>query len=87
MSDRISDGILRQIIGDDKPDAPSCNISKDRHMSWGLEGYPLAMVYAPIQCFKDVYDLDTALMQGTVFKELDLPFKGESVGKGGMCRG
>jgi hypothetical protein len=87
MSDRISDGMLRQIIGDEKLEAPSCNISKDRRKSWGLEGYPLAMVYSPIQCFRDVYDIDTALMQGTVFSELDLPFMGASVGKGGNCRG
>ena len=45
------------------------------------------MVYSPVQHFKDMYDLDTALTQGTVFKELDLPFMGMSVTKGGNCRG
>jgi hypothetical protein len=55
--------------------------------SWGLENYPLAMVYAPIQDFCELYDLDDALKSGTLFKQLDLPFKGESVSKGGCCRG
>ena len=87
MSDRINDDMLRRIIGEEKGDAPSCNIECDRRPSWGLEGYPLAMVYSPIQCFKDIYDLDTSLMQGTIFKELDLPFMGASVTKGGCCRG
>lgn len=87
MSDRISDGMLRQIIGAERCETPSCNMNCDKRKSWGLEGYPLAMVYAPDQCFKDVYDMDTALMQGTIFGELDLPFMGESVTKGGCCRG
>ena len=87
MSDRISDGMLRQIIDAEGCAAPSCAVKECKHESWGLVGYPLAMVYAPIQCFKDVYDLDTALMRGTVFGELDLPFMGASVTKGGHCRG
>lgn len=57
-------------------------------MGWGLTGYPLASVYAPLQSFDDLYDTETALREGTVFKELDLPFTGERrVGKGGNCRG
>ena len=67
--------------------APVCNMCEDKRRSWGLDGYPLAMVYAPIQRFGDMYDLDTALMEGTLFKELDLPFKGMTVTKGGGCRG
>jgi hypothetical protein len=54
---------------------------------WGLTDYPLASVYAPIQEFEQLYDLDTALKRGTVFEKLDLPFMGESVHKGGNCRG
>ena len=87
MCDRISDGMLRQIIDAEKCETPSCNIKDDRRGGWGLEGFPLAMVYAPVQCFRELYDIDTALMQGTVFKELDLPFMGASVTKGGCCRG
>ncbi len=55
--------------------------------TWGLENYPLASVYAPIQDFDNLYDKETALMKGTLFAELDLPFLGESVYKGGNCRG
>ena len=55
--------------------------------TWGLAGYPLGMVYAPIQEFDCLYDLDKALEVGTIFKELDLPFMGRTVGKGGSCHG
>ena len=87
MSDRISDEMLRQMIGAERCGNPSCHIDHEKRVSWGLEGYPLAMVYSPVQCFKELYDVDTALMQGTVFSQLDLPFMGESVMKGGCCRG
>ena len=65
----------------------ACNLSEDRHKSWGLVGYPLAMVYSPVQDFHKLYEMDAALKQGTVFKELDLPFMGMSVTKGGAHRG
>lgn len=41
--------------------------------------YSLAMVYSPAQEFVCIYDAETALNRGTVFKELDKPFEGESV--------
>ena len=41
--------------------------------SWGLNGYPLAMVYAPCQTFCALHDPATALQQGTLFSALDLP--------------
>ncbi len=41
--------------------------------SWGLSEYPLAMVYAPCQHFRALYDPYTALHRGTLFTELDLP--------------
>ena len=44
--------------------------------SYGLRGYPLASVYSPLQEFRELYDAETALKRGTVFKELDLPFYG-----------
>ena len=58
--------------------------SGGRH-TWGLEDYPLAMVYAPLQTFCKTYELDEALEAGTMFSELDLPFHGARVGKGGKC--
>lgn len=90
MDERISDGMLRQILDAGRCDAPACNIREDKRESWGLVGYPLAMVYSPVQRFAELYDLDTALTQGTMFKELDLPFMGVTVTrgtKGGGCRG
>ncbi len=67
---------------------PSCEGTDGRvRESRGLSGYPLASVYAPLQNFKDLYDLDTALKQGTIFTELDLPFMGRRIEKGGKCCG
>jgi hypothetical protein len=42
---------------------------------------PLAMAYVPMQKIHYVYDPDNALMQGTLFPELDKPFLG---GRAGM---
>ena len=55
--------------------------------SWGLEGHPLAMVYASCQAFRHLYDLETALERGTLFSELDLPIEtaGGTNGKGCGC--
>ena len=56
--------------------------------SWGIHAYPLASVYAPLQEFENIYDMGVALNQGTIFAQLDLPFKGDRrVSKGGNCRG
>lgn len=65
----------------------SCRSDGAERRSWGLEGYPLASVYAPIQNFDELYDCETALSRGTIFSKLDLPFMGESVVNGGNCRG
>lgn len=40
---------------------------------WGIEGYPLAMVYAPLQNFSNIYTPEIGLARGTIFAELDLP--------------
>ncbi len=56
--------------------------------SWGLAEYPLAMVYAPCQTFRALYDPATALNRGTLFTELDLPLGGEGgfTAEGCACR-
>ena len=101
--DRISDEMLSRILGgSDTPlsqrdsvnrgDLPlrnengmgGCGMGGD---TWGLENHPLASVYAPLQIFRNLYDRDTALMKGTIFTELDLPFMGKTIMKGGNCRG
>ena len=35
----------------------------------------LAMVYAPMQCFRMLYSPSDALMRGTLFEELDKPLE------------
>ena len=60
---------------------------KDTCRDWGISDYPLASVFAPLQKFDNLYDLDTALDRGTAFIELDLPFMGDTRVKGGCCRG
>ena len=54
-----------------------------RHQ-WGLEGYPLASVYAPLQKWQNLYDNETGLSRGTIFKELEKPFLGAGGARNGM---
>ncbi len=95
-----SDALLRMMLEGRGNSCPSCEREgsdrrSDCHSgcdnngrSWGLVDYPLASVYAPLQEFDDLYDVDTALKRGTVFSKLDLPFAGSRrVSKGGNCRG
>ena len=66
-------------------DIPSCENSGK---SYGLKGYPLAMVYSPMQEFDRLYELDKGFNAGTIFSELDLPFSGRSLkykGNTGGC--
>ena len=85
--ERISDEMLQRMLdGNASPMMPPASNTPKR--TWGLEGHPLASVYAPLQHFHKLYDKDMALQKGTLFAELDLPFMGESVAdKGGFCRG
>jgi len=57
------------------------------HDGWGLQGHPLASVYAPIQQWRNLYDKETALERGTIFSELDLPFICGGMTEGGKCNG
>ena len=52
----------------------------ERDTTWGLVGYPPAMVYSVLEDFDELYDKDKALERGTLFKALDLPFLGASSG-------
>jgi hypothetical protein len=40
------------------------------------EARPVAMVYAPVQEWRDLYDNEAGHARGTIFKELDFPFLG-----------
>ena len=61
------------------PAAPGC----DARTVFGRCTFPSAMVYTPMQTFDNLYDKDSALRAGTIFRELDLPFHGRSVANGG----
>lgn len=41
-----------------------------------LEGMPLAMAYVPWQNWRKIYEPEKALCRGTIFEELDKPFRG-----------
>ena len=62
-------------------DVPSNNMACEKHLgNVALDDLPLAMSYVPFQKWTKTYALDKALQRGTLFPELDLPFKG------GMCK-
>lgn len=48
-------------------------------------GKSLAMVYPEKQEFKDIYDPEIALINGTIFEELNLPFNRSKCSKNGGC--
>lgn len=41
-----------------------------------IDNMPLAMAYVPMQKWQCIYEDSKAIMRGTIFEELDLPFKG-----------
>lgn len=60
-----------------------CSCGEDRNCGCGdcdgyhpphLHGNPLAMVYSPHQEWENLYEAETALHRGTIFKCLDFPF-------------
>lgn len=93
-----NDALLRRLVEGKGNSCPCCENGspcerqscheQEAKTGWGLEGYPLASVFAPLQSFDDLYDLEAALAHGTVFSKLDLPFEGDKrISKGGSCRG
>lgn len=95
--DRISDEMLQRMLHGNVANGGLSQIPSDHthtpmpipheHTTWGIVGYPLASMYAPLQEFRSLYDADTALKKGTLFSELYLPFMGDTVAmKGGVCR-
>lgn len=47
-----------------------------------LDGMPIAMAYVPWQTWQCPYEAEKALQHGTIFEELDKPFRGMR----GNCR-
>ena len=93
--DRIGEDMLRLMLNSNNSrpslDLPPSSIAPSPCLpsgGWGLREHPVGMVYAPLQEFRQLYDLESALAQGTIFRELDLPFMGESVAsRGDRCKG
>ena len=54
---------------------PACGCNKK------MDDYPVAMAYVPWQYYHDTFDLQHALMMGTIFPELCQPF----CGRGPRC--
>lgn len=75
--DRMNGRTLRQ--GEQQSSMQGC----DARTVFGRCAFPAAMVYTPQQSFENLYDKEKALAAGTIFRELDLPFLGKSVAKGG----
>ena len=42
----------------------------------GIADMPLAMAYVPWQRWQHIYDAEKGFCRGTIFQELDLPFRG-----------
>ena len=69
----------------------NCNSSNyDRYRMYDRcrfdpERMPIAMAYVPWQRFERVYELDKALQIGTIFADLNKPFRGQG-GKCNECR-
>ena len=76
------DGLFDRLFGDSETVGGGCDGcgKGERETTWGLSGYPVAMVYSVLQDFDELYDKDKALTRGTIFKGLDLPFLGASSG-------
>lgn len=46
------------------------------HHREDLAEMPLAMAYVPWQKWRDIYDVCEGFQRGTIFAQLDMPFKG-----------
>ncbi len=65
--------ILRLMGENAKPEA---SIRPDAMAQCPHGARPLAMVYAPVQEWRDLYDNENGHDRGTIFQELDFPFLG-----------
>ena len=83
---RVDDRIGDRLCDGSMPGQDSANRGTERDRDgrgWGLNEYPLAMVYSPNQVWRNLYPTEKALERGTLFAELDLPLEGDGR-KGGL---
>ncbi|MBQ8140159.1 MAG: spore coat associated protein CotJA [Clostridia bacterium] len=88
--ERINDALLRRVLDSNSSSQCCCgsesNNGSNERSTWGLEEFPLASMYAPLQSWRNIYDTESGFGRGTIFKELDLPFVcGDR--RGGGCSG
>ncbi len=67
-------GVNRYTVRENKDHQHSREDDSRSSVGYGLNGFSLASVYAPVQNFTNIYDCETGLSKGTIFSELDLPF-------------
>ena len=53
----------------------SCSYKQEKEVL-KLDSMPLAMAYVPWQKWQNIYNRQAALKNGTLFEELNKPFKG-----------
>ncbi len=75
------------------PMKPSCQGDEGSSCPIGkcpktIKAPALAMVYSPMQCWQNIFEPEEALKNGTMFKDLFLPFYGSNYknGQGGRCK-
>lgn len=86
---RISDSLRQRVLDGSStssryaaPQMPSEAPSKGSMPNPDMPS--LASVYAPVQYWRELYDMEYGFHQGTIFKELNFPFVcGEHKGGGG----
>ena len=59
----------------------SCSCTQEKE-TVKLDSLPLAMAYVPWQQWRKLHDLGYGFRCGTIFQELEKPFRG----KGGCCK-
>ena len=74
-------------VADGNGNGGACGCARCCGSTWGLYEYPLGTVYSPCQEWRNLYSPTNALLRGTLFSELDLPFEGNNCGGGKGCRG
>lgn len=69
----------------DRRECP-CGMASMQRPQDNCSDLPVAMAYVPWQYFTQVYELPMALQAGTIFPELNKPFRGYKGGKKCGCR-
>lgn len=93
--ERVDDSVLRRMLGGADGLLPPAEAEPRRELpcdpdnvggAHPVNRVSLGMVYSPVQVWREVYDVETALARGTMFRELDMPWEVPApTGKGG-CR-